>query len=181
MTVAPSSGTGKDAQKRRWLLPLLIGSLSLNLLVAGVVLGGAWMRHGHMGMAGRGAGAFDGPITRFVGSLPRDRRTALRDVIASHRKLAASFSGGIRQSRLEISQTLTENPFNRAHFEAALGHLNDAELASRKGTADSAAALVEQLNQAERTALLHELHWPKAGGPDGRDADQPPDPDSQAP
>ena len=92
---------GSDKPRRRWMVPLLLVSLALNLLVAGIVVGwavspaGRW--HREMGPT---RGVLGAP---FVRALPAEaRRQMMRDLVAER--------GRIRDSRESL----------RARFEAFL-------------------------------------------------------------
>ena len=57
MTLTPQPEATATTRPRKWVLPLLVASLSLNLLIAGFLLGGAWlMRHHPPGLPGRMGG-----------------------------------------------------------------------------------------------------------------------------
>ncbi len=73
--------TNPSAPRRRWLMPLLVASLALNLLVAGAILGRSFSPE-----AQRGKDRVSGPLRSVVGepfvrALTReDRRALLADI-----------------------------------------------------------------------------------------------------
>ncbi len=182
MTLTPQPEATATTRPRKWVLPLLVASLSLNLLIAGFLLGGAWlMRHHPPGLPGRMGGMAAGPINRFVDGLPAERRTALADAIGKHRQAVTSSLDTIRQANRDVIASLTVVPFDRAKFETVLRQLAEAQRAARTNSVPSAGAVVEQLTETERQGLSRSMRRANAFSGVGKDPDPPPGADGKVP
>lgn len=160
---------------RRWLLPALVASLSLNLLVAGFVLGQAGGPGRHRpGFGGPPMNGPAGPIGKFVGDLPSDRRNTLKGLVDEQRKVQADLSPAVRIARRELADALRATPFERAKLETALQKLAGAENALRMGTAGPTSQLVEKLTDPERASLERMLRRISAFMDDGREQETAP-------
>ena len=166
MTDVSPAAPVAPSRLRKWLLPALVASLSLNLLVAGFMLGHAGGPGRHRPKDGPA-----GPIGRFVGDLPPDRRAAVQGTWDEQRKMVASLSPAVRAARRELAEALRATPFERARLEAALQKLAAAEHALRNGTAAATSQLVEKLTDPERAGLERMLGRIAAVLDDGRESD----------
>lgn len=113
------------AQRRRWVMPVLIASLALNLLVAGAMAGWAW-RHGPGGHGGRHGGP-----DRILWLLPDAKRDQARAIIDRYRQSDAARDAEGAASRKAVLAALTAEPFQRPALEQALSRLGSVELARR--------------------------------------------------
>lgn len=174
--VSPTLPVGPGPSRfRRWLVPALVASLSLNLLVAGFVLGHAGGPGRHRpGFGGPPMSGPAGPIGKFVGDLPSDRRDALKGLVDEQRKAQAALSPAVKTARRELAEALRAAPFERAKLEAALQKLAGAENALRMGTAGPTSQLVEKLTDPERANLERMLRRISAFMDDGRDPETAP-------
>ena len=130
MTDTPASQTPEPKRKNRWLRPLLIVSLAINLLVVGIFAG--WTFSG-----GKPPGDRIPPSARsvmgepFLRALPPEQRKILLSEIVER-------SPNLRQNRAELRQ----------HFEELLAALRaepfDANEVSRLLEAQRGAALSRQ-------------------------------------
>ena len=173
MTMVSSHGLDRSGQVPRWWRSLLVASLALNLLIAGAVLGGAWvMRHhgerpgpGNIGIAGPGVG----PVGKFIGTLPPERRAELHDVIDKYQSASADFNRGMLSARHEAGAALMALPFERARFEAALKRIYEAELTGRTAMIAIAGDVVAHLDGREREKFVQLLRWQQANESKGTD------------
>ena len=169
MTIASSKEGAPGSGARRWLWPLLVVSLSLNLLIAGFALGGAWLhRHKPAGVGMKPAGAVAGPIGRIVARLPAERLAALKDLVRQHHDVASAGAVGVVAARKEVAGALEADPFDRPKLETALKHLNDAQQSAHGNAIQAAGALIEQLSPTERRDLIREMRWQDQGGAEGK-------------
>ena len=179
MTFASASDTPRSDVATRWLQLVLVLSLAVNLLIAGAVLGGAWvLRHGAgpLGsMRQLAAGSMVGPpLARFIATLPPERRAELHDVIVQYQGAAADFNKSMAAARHEAADVLLAAPFDRAKFEAAAKRVFDAELAGRTAMIPVTGNIVEHLNGGERESFLRLLRWQQGIANDAKAAETAP-------
>jgi uncharacterized membrane protein len=113
------------APRRRWVMPVLIASLALNLLVAGAMAGWAW-RHGPGGHGGRHGGP-----DRILWLLPDAKRDQARAIIDRYRQSDAGRDTERTASQAAVLSALTAEPFQRPALEQSLSRLGSAELSRR--------------------------------------------------
>jgi uncharacterized membrane protein len=166
--VSPPPATAAS-RLRRWLVPALVTSLSLNLLVAGFMLGHALDRARHRPFGGPGMYGAGGPIGRFIGSLPPDRRAVVEGALAEQRNVFETLTPDVRQARRTFSDSLRASPFDRTKLETALHRLADAEHALRTASAGATSQLVEKLTDRERDQLERMLRRFTSGGDQTRE------------
>ena len=169
MSAATSFDGPRAGGLARWLQVLLVASLSINLLIAGAVLGGAWVARHHLGGGGPmgrvgPAMAMLGPVGKFVGTLKPERRAELRDAIGQHQTAMAEFNAAMASVRNEAAEAIGQTPFNRAKFEAVLKRLYETEGSARSAGVASSGAFVEKLTGEERGAFVRILNWPGIRG-----------------
>ena len=158
------------AGSARWLQVLLVASLAVNLLIAGAVLGGAWVAHHHPAHGGFGhpammpAGPMAGPVARFVAGLPPERRAQLHDVISGHQGAAAEFNHSLAGIRREAADAMLAVPFDKSRLEPLLRRLYDAESSAKAATIPASLAIVQNLTDAERAEFVKEMNWPGVRG-----------------
>jgi uncharacterized membrane protein len=112
--------------RRRWLTPLLVASLAVNLLVLGSVAGWAW-RHGPGGHW-RGPNGGD---ERILWLLPEAKRDAAAQIIARYRQNDETRKADARAARQAVSTALLAEPFSRPVLEQALTALGALEVGQR--------------------------------------------------
>lgn len=128
MTLTSQSETAAARPRRRWLMPLLVASLAVNLLIAGAMAGWAW-RHGPGGPDGPG-GRHGGP-DRIVGLLPESKQDQARAIIDRYRAGDAKRDADRKAAQEAMLAALTAEPWQRPAFEQALARLGTAEVARR--------------------------------------------------
>lgn len=111
--------------RRRWLVPLLVASLAVNLLIAGAMAGWAW-RHGPGGHGGRHGGP-----DRILWLLPEAKQDQARAIIDRYRAADAGQDADRKAAQEAMLTALTAEPLQRPTFEQALSRLGSAELARR--------------------------------------------------
>lgn len=141
----PNEASAKP--RRRWLTPVLIASLALNLLVLGAVAGWAW-RHGP-------GGPWRGPhggAERILRLLPEEKRDAAAAIIARYKEGDAARDAEAKAAHDAVIQALTAEPFSRTALEQALTRAGSAELGRRMQPA-MLAEIAETLTVGERKDL----------------------------
>ena len=152
----------------RWQQILLVLSLSINLLIAGAILGAVgfhWRGGERPGQMRPGpAMAMMGPVGKFAATLAPERRAELRDVLALHQAGAGEFNKAMMPARRDVAEAILAVPFDPKRFEAALKHIYESEAAARTAGIAASGAFVEHLTDNERAAFLKSLNWPGVPG-----------------
>jgi uncharacterized membrane protein len=152
----------------RWQQVVLVLSLSLNLLIAGAILGAVgfhWRGGERPGQMRPGpALALMGPVGKFAATLAPERRAELRDVMALHQAGAAEFNKAMTPARRDVAEAVLAMPFDPTRFEAALKRIYESEVAARTANIAASSAFVEHLTDRERAAFLKTLNWPGVPG-----------------
>jgi len=91
-----------------------IVSLCLNLLLAGLMIGGRW----HDGPGRHGPGRGD-----LMASIPEEARPLIKDVFDSHKTEFESHRAAIRQARQKVAELLKADPIDQARINQALSDL----------------------------------------------------------
>ena len=97
------------------LLVVLIVSVCINLLLAGVLVGGRWhdgdRRHGFM---------YGGPM---MGSVPDEVRPLMRQVFESHKTEFDAHRKAIQEARMKVAEVLKADTIDQARLDQALSEL----------------------------------------------------------
>lgn len=158
------NGSETNARRPRWLYPVLIASLALNLLIVGAATGAMWShRHGHHRFGGE-RGLFG-----FVRELPRERQTDIREVLEAEREKLKPLREAARTNWTESNEMLGTEPFDRDKYKASLDRMNEAQMKVRTAITDTMADLAARLTPEERRILKdwrqrkahrwHKRHW----------------------
>ena len=149
MTTQPTARTGLSAPLR-WLL---VASLALNLMVAGLVLGHSLVHQG----PGRGPRPMDmslGPIAKALGA---DDRRAILAELRGRGDLRAPGRQERRAVMVEVVEALRAEPFDepraRTALEAQAGRIDAVERALR----DALLLRLATLDVEEREALAERI------------------------
>lgn len=191
MTVSPApASTVPPAppaapRRRRWPWVLLIVSLALNALLAGIVLRGMWAVRTQAILTG---GGVEGQFPAFVASLPPERRRELRQHLLPERESLRAMRMELRRARLEAARIFAAEPYDRQAFAAAQARALDAEVRLRKAITGTLPVAGERMTQAERRALVQWRGWGGyrrggggGGGPRGGEWDRGEEPGSTRP
>jgi Spy/CpxP family protein refolding chaperone len=101
------------------LLVALIVSLCVNLLLAGMMVGGRW--HG-------GHGGYRG----FWTSVPEEARPLMKEVFDSHRTEFDARRDKVRQARKKVAEILKADTIDQAQLDQALSELVQQSQAMRE-------------------------------------------------
>ncbi len=136
----------------RWVL---LGSLALNLLLAGTAAGGMWHWQRFHSMApGGGRGATEMALPGFIRSLPKERAKELRRVIRQQgRPNILPLIRSVRQARREAADVLAAETFDKAKLGTAFSNIDTAEAATKAASRGLVMAAAEHMTAAERRAL----------------------------
>jgi uncharacterized membrane protein len=114
----------------RWATVLLVASLALNLLVAGVVAGAIW----HFKRAG--AASADGVppgIAHLAKALPADKRERVHGLFRDAQPALKGLRREVHQARRAADEAFSAESFDRVRLEAAQTRQLDAERNLRAG------------------------------------------------
>lgn len=99
------------------LLVALIVSLCVNLLLAGMMIGGRW---------------HDGPRHRWMGNVPEQARPVMEQVFDAHRPEFDARRDAIRQARMKLADMLKADPVDQAQLEQAMDDYLQKSMAMRQ-------------------------------------------------
>lgn len=171
MTMAQSS-PGSAPPLAGWMKWLLIGSLAVNLLVAGTAIG-VFAKHRRMPP---GADlnvvrlvANDHGLQKFFRSLGPDREAAFRPILDDRRQTLVPLRVAARAARRDAAAALAAEPFDAARFKTAMEGLQSAEAAANRSAVTLLTTALEKMTPEERTRFttwrLRFERWKPGGGP----------------
>jgi uncharacterized membrane protein len=150
---------------RSWLLLGLAGSVAVNLLLMGFVLGAAGGRAG-----GRPAPiVFDDSFSMraLFGSLSPEDRRAVRDAVAGEGARSEPLFRDLREARRNFEAVVAAEPFDAIKARAALERVRDVEHQLEARSGDLVVKVLGQLSPEERARVLKEMSERRFRGPRG--------------
>lgn len=148
-----SGAASANAPSRRWRA-LLLASLALNLMFAGLAAGTAWTWKRHHTSPAAGRAATDFALQSFIASLPKDRARELRRVIRQNgRPNILPLMSAVREARRGAAGVLAADTFSREELVAAFSAIDQAEAASKAAIRGVIVAAAGQMTAEERRAL----------------------------
>jgi uncharacterized membrane protein len=135
----------------RWMWAALILSLSLNLLVAGIVIGSVW--------AVKRGGYWDAPIAfersrTFMRQLPEESRRDIRQVFFEHKPALAPHWREVREARIAIGRLIEGGNYSPEALNAAMDALFQKEMRARQEAKPMIAAMLARLTPEQRVRFL---------------------------
>ncbi len=157
----------------RWLMPVLIGSLALNLIVIGAIGSLLWRGEptGHLGRR---------VVPNIVGyavTLPSERVGELERLTKEEWQRVRPLRRALVEARAEAMKALTAEPFDRERFLAAQARLLAADQVSREAAFKLHTAISTNLTPEERRGFLR---WRESQRPARNPLDVPEKPASDA-
>ncbi len=145
---------GIPTLRSRWWTALLVVSLGINLLIAGVVAGRA-LNGPPWGSAPQGFGQL--VPRKFFDDLPRQRRDELMGVIRDNRDEFKTMRQQAQATALKLADVLEETNYDPEKAKAVIADFTTSanSLASRGGAVSL--ALLEKLTAEERILLAGEI------------------------
>lgn len=140
----PDAATGRRAP--RWMWVVLVISVGLNLLVAGVVASAAWHFHNRDGFRGR--------LSAYLETLPPQRAEVLRGIRERFQPTLRPLRQQIRDTRQEAAQLFAADPLDRQTLVATHKRLMDAEVRIRQVYTQLMTELAESMTADERRAFM---------------------------
>jgi uncharacterized membrane protein len=137
----------------RWLMPLLVGSLALNLVVIGAA--GSLLWRGNLEVP-------DTPLARRVAAnvvgyavtLPPERVQDLKRLTQAEWQKVQPLRRSLLAARDEVATLLSAQPFDRERFLAAQARLIEADRAARQAMFALHTAISVNLTPEERRDFL---------------------------
>jgi uncharacterized membrane protein len=131
-------------------MPVLIGSLALNMIVIGAAGSLLWR------------GQPDAPLGRrvvaniigYAATLPPYRRAELERKVKAEREKASPLRRALQAAREEVNKALVATPFDQARLATAWARLAKADELSREASFELQSALALHLTPEERRDFL---------------------------
>lgn len=156
MTVTPPNEPAAGAQRRapRWMWIVLVLSVALNMIVAGMAV--AAMLHFHKGHGGKAR------LARYVETLPAERRDKIASALEAHRDRVRPLRRELRRARRRARDAFTADPLDRAALVAAYEQIAKARIALTRARQEWLPELAEMLTLEERRQYLRRhRHGPR--------------------
>lgn len=180
MNAAPKDDSGASApvRKRRWVWPVLIVSLALNLLFVGL-MAGSWWRHG--APPGGRSQVFVGAVEQLMKDLPEAKRSQARQILDHHRGNLRLDRGALREAREKAKEAVLTEPYDEQKVAEALSRFRALRNNQHMARHAMILALMKELNLQEREQLLNHIragfrarwHRRGRGGPPSVDKPKP--------
>lgn len=156
------------SRESRWRQWLLMGSLMLNLLIIGLVIG-AWVNGGPPGDRGARLDLSLGPITR---ALAEDDREAVRAGLEANRPFASGQRREMRGDMQDLVATLEAETFDGDALRAVLARQRERISTVQAAAVDQLVARIELMTDEQRAGfaerLAAELNNRRPSGPPPR-------------
>jgi len=151
MTTPDPTAPIPSRSRRRWLNPLLVASLAVNLVFVGALLSGRfWPHHGERGGFNRSAELMP---RAFFGELDRQRRDELASVFRARKLEFRAERRALRDAATAFADALEREPYDLPSVQSAIAeHTAKSHQLIDLG-ATVAGELTEALAPEERRAL----------------------------
>lgn len=143
--------TAKPA--RRWMKPLLIVSLAMNLLFVGLIAGSIW-KHRHRGAKVAKHKAFEATIEQIMTELPASKRQTAESVLGRLRSEVIPRASGRRKAVAKVVEALKADPYDEKSLADALAGLRQLRNDVHLGMHELSLELVRDMTPEERRRLL---------------------------
>jgi uncharacterized membrane protein len=149
--------TPAPAKPRRWLMPLLIVSLAINLMIAGIVAG-SWLSPDGPRKRDEGQRAIRGVLGEpFFRALPEDQRREMAREILGDRDRFREGREALRARFENFLAALRAESFDRAELERLLADQRQAAVRRQDFGESLLLDRLEAMTQAERAAYADAL------------------------
>ena len=152
--MSKTAETAPRAPMRRWLRVLLVGSLAVNLLVAGLVVGAV---AGKFGPGRAPVGARDAALTYTLALTREDRRAIGRELRRANGAGQTSLRAARGPGYQEALSLLRATEFDAAAFEDVLARQFAASATRAETGRKALAAHVATMSAADRAAFADRL------------------------
>jgi uncharacterized membrane protein len=143
----------RDSRSPRWLVPVLVGSLALNLVVIGATGSLIWRSYFQAGEARLGRRVVPS-VLGYAVTLPPARVKELEQLTKEEWRKVRPLRRALVAARDEVNKALTAEPFDQARFLAAQVRMIEADRSSREAAFKLHAAISLHLTPEERRGFL---------------------------
>jgi hypothetical protein len=145
----------RDPRTPRWLMPVLVGSLALNLIVIGAAGSLLWRGQLQAPEALSLGRRVVANIVGYAATLPAERIAELEERTKHQRQKAWPLRRALLSAREDVNKALVAEPFDRARFLAAWAALVKADELSRQASFELQNAIALHLTPKERRGFLN--------------------------
>jgi uncharacterized membrane protein len=150
--------------RRRWVKPLLIISLAINLAVAGLVVGAVFGDKRHS----RNDSAIAGGMRPYLSALPEAKRPMVRQKLQANRETLKMSRKRMREASQTIRHAIAADPFEAEALKRAFAGQRSLYNGLAEGSHDALVDIIGTMTDAERVAFLDRLKkFRRKPGPDG--------------
>ena len=135
----------------RWVKLLLLFSLSLNLVIAGMLAGALWSKKPVYRSSGRTSSEIS--FYSFARTLPKERGTALRRAARGAKKDLRPYLLDIAAARRATADVLAHDPFDADKIRAAFAKVGEAQQHLKDAATETIVETVASLTPDERRQL----------------------------
>lgn len=148
MTATPPTEPQGAVPRRapRWMWIVLVLSVALNMIVAGMAV--AAMLHFHKGHGGKAR------LARYIETLPAERRDKLASALEAHRDRVRPLRRSLRRARRRARDAFTADPLDRDALVKAYEEIAAARIALTRARQQWLPQLAEMLTLEERQRYL---------------------------
>jgi uncharacterized membrane protein len=147
----------------RWLMPVLIGSLALNLIVVGAA--GSLLWRSQFGTPDALSRRAIPSVLGYAITLPPERVKELEEQTKEERERVRPVRRALVQAREEWVSALSAEPFDPKRFTAAQARLSEADLHSREAAFKLHYAIGNKLTPEERRGFARWRERQRQGRP----------------
>jgi uncharacterized membrane protein len=161
--ISVATGMHDSHSSPRWLMPVLVGSLALNLIVIGAAGSLIWRSHlgGNEAMSGRVIPS----VLGYAATLPPERISALEEQTKEERQKVRPVRRALVEAREEWAKVLSAEPFDRQRLLAAQARLVEVDEKSRDAAFKLHLAIGIHLTPEERRGFARWREQQRQGRP----------------
>ncbi len=145
----PSTGAPR---KRRWLIPLVIVSVGLNLLFVGLVAGRMWA--GFHGPPGSPHRIVTRAVEKFSAKLRGPQKKHARELLDRQREGNKALGKKLRKARKDAKAAALAVTYDEGKLAAALKRLREIRTSQHQAMHEMVLELLKDLSLEERKILL---------------------------
>jgi len=143
-------------KKRRWLWPLLIISLGLNLLFVGLVAGRIWT-HGYGGRPAMHNRILTGAVEILMKDLPQVKRQHASALLMRHRATMRPLRQQIREAHRAAKAAVLADPYDEEKVDQTLGRLREIKAGMHQSVHMMMMGLMKDLTLKQRQELVNHI------------------------